>query len=88
MTQAFGADYGQGIDCRVCRHNRFMLERGAATIDGKPVTTLVIRCGRCGTVYDILQIDWSATPDFSRQSVVINDGIQREQGFIAKQGSS
>jgi hypothetical protein len=87
MKDAYGTDFGLPVDCRVCRCDRFTLNRGNATIDDKPVSTLVIRCARCGTIYDILQVDWTASPDFSKEKVVINDGIEREPGFQPKQES-
>jgi hypothetical protein len=66
-------------------YDRYTLQRGSATINDKPVSTLVIKCARCGTIYDILQIDWLASPDFTKEKVVINDGIEREPGFQPKQ---
>lgn len=76
MGRAFGADFGERVECRVCQLDRFLVERGAGTVNDKPVTTLVIRCSRCGTVFDILQVDWGASVK-PEDKVVIEDGIKR-----------
>ena len=76
MGEAFGADFGERVDCRVCRMDRFLVERGHGTVNDKPVTVLTIRCSRCGTVFDHLQVDWQASVT-EEDKVVIADGIKR-----------
>ena len=73
----YGVDYGQSLTCRVCHHDRFLVERGSGTFNGDPISVLTIRCDRCGTVMEQLNISWkdSVKPG---DKVVVHDGIQRE----------
>lgn len=76
MTKLYGVDYGQRKDCRVCQYDRFYVELGTGTVNEKPIGVMTIRCSRCGTVLDQLQIDWQASVK-PEDKVVIEDGIKR-----------
>jgi len=80
MANIGGVDYGEKQTCRVCQFDRFIIDRGNGTVNGKPVSVLTIRCARCGTIMDQLEVDWAASVT-EKDKVIINDGIIREPGF-------
>jgi len=71
------------LRCRVCQGEMFVVERGTGTVNDDPVSVLTIRCNRCGTVLDQLQIDWKGFVK-PEDKVVINDGIIRETDLVMK----
>lgn len=80
MGNLNGLDYGERQSCRVCKNGMFLVERGDGTINDEPIQAVTIRCSRCGTVLDQYQVDWSA-PITNEDTVVINDGVQREKSL-------
>jgi len=72
----YGIDYGIAKTCRVCQCDRFLVELGTGTVNDEPISVYTIRCSRCGTVLDQLQVDWknSVKPE---DKVVVHDGIKR-----------
>ena len=78
MTRLYGADYGEGLNCRVCQYDRFLVERGSGTVNGNPISVLTIRCSRCGTVMEQLNISWKDSVKPGDGNVVaVEDGIRR-----------
>ncbi|MDD5700618.1 MAG: hypothetical protein PHU23_01095 [Dehalococcoidales bacterium] len=81
MANLGGVDYGEKQECRVCQYDRFIVERGQGTVNDKPVSVLTIRCSRCGTPLDQLEVDWSNSVK-QEDKVNIHDGIVREPAEI------
>lgn len=73
----FGADYGMQCFCRVCQGQLFTVEKGQGSVNDQPITVMTIRCYRCGTPLEQLQMDWSR-PITEQDKVVIEDGIRRK----------
>lgn len=71
-----GVDYGREKLCRVCNSHLFIVEQGAGTLNNKPISILTIRCYRCGTVEEQVQLDWSQ-PISDEDQLVVEDGVVR-----------
>jgi uncharacterized Zn finger protein len=71
-----GVDFGVAQECRICHGNLFIVEKGKGKINELPISTLTIRCHRCGTVLEQLQLDWSS-PVTEKDKVFVEDGVKR-----------
>ena len=73
-----GLDYGERQFCRVCKSDRFLVERGEGTINDQLIQAVTIRCSRCGTLLDQYQVDWTC-PITVDDTVIIDDGVARDK---------